>query len=106
MFSLFGLRREYLLPPVESALWADSVEEYRVSAVAAADERRSSKLHVYGAASARSRLGSPKFRYSHDITSFPQVLASTTGDVIQKCKFCQERSSAKTHTTLPHIQLL
>jgi len=70
MFSLFGLGSDNLASPVEAALWADSVEENRVPAISAQHERRCSKFHVYGTAPAGSRLRSPKFRYSHDITSF------------------------------------
>jgi len=70
MFSLFGFGGDNLPSPVESALWADSVEEHRVPAVSAQHQRRCCKFHVYGTAPASSRLRSPKFRYSHDITSF------------------------------------
>jgi len=73
-----------LAAPVKAALGADSVEKDGVPAVSAFDERGCSKLHVYGAAAACSRFGRPKFRYSHDITSFALSFGQSTGDNIQK----------------------
>ena len=70
MCSLFGFWGDDLLAPVKAALRADLVEENRVAAVSALYDRRSGQLHVHGTTSTRSRLRSPKFRYSHDITSF------------------------------------
>lgn len=90
MCSLFGFRGNDLLTPIKTALRADLVEENRVSAVTALYKGRSGQLHVNGTASARSRLRSSKFRYSHDITSFALSFAQYKGDIIQIFIFCQE----------------
>lgn len=107
MFSLFGFGGDYLTSPVETALWADSVEENRVPAVPAQHERRCSKFHVYGTAPASSRLRSPKFRYSHDITSFALSFGQyncrhyTNLEILSRAKFHESA-----HYTTPFFILV